>query len=434
MASVMSRLIEAAAARFPALAGISWSQASRWVESFLSLGAIALFQIVGFIILARSLGVEAYGVVIAIGATVGIAVEFVGLGGGDILVRSVARDATLYARHFGQNLVLIAITIPIVLAAALAGQSMLFALPVSFSVIVLLTASDIVTGRTSVLAEQIAIAHRAIRVANAYRFLAGALRASTIAIACFLFGVRTLEQWWPWQLGQAALGVALYGAHVIWRFGKPQFHLEARSVRDGLPFALNQIFRASQSNIDRMVIGTFGNTSVLGLYGAATRLVQVAMLPVQAMFRMTYPSYFERGRDGMPATWAFAWRLFPFVFVMSIGIAITLLIASEFVVPILGPQFRGSDTVIRWLAPLPILVSIQYIFADALTGADYQALRTTLLAAGLLLNGLFMALGVVWFGTPGIIAAVLLSNACLMLMIVACAKWLTMKTGKGEKI
>lgn len=421
------------AKRFPAIANISWPVAWEWLESFLSLMAIAGFQIAGFIILARSLGVEAYGVIVAISATVAIAGEFVGLGCGEILIRAVARDPASYARHFGQALILVGITLPVVLTIALMSQNILFSLPVAFYVIALLTASDLITGRASVLAEHVAIAHRAIRVANAYRLFSGAMKGITIAVACFLFDVQTLEQWWPWQVGQAIFAMVLYTGHVIRRFGRPRWSLEVSSVQRGLIFALTQILRATQFNIDRMIIGTFGNVSVLGMYGAATRLVQVSLLPVQALLRMTYPTYFARGRDGIVATWAYARRLFPFVLLLSVGIAAALALASEFVIPVFGSSFAGAGGIILWLAPLPILVSIQYIFSDALTGADYQAIRTSLLAGGLVLNAILIALGVNWFGTPGIVGAVLLSNVSLLIGIIATAKGLVRRAGREAR-
>ena len=92
MHKLVSRLRATITRRFPAIGNVTWAFAWRWIESILSLAAMALFQIGGFIILARSLGVEAYGVIVAIAATVGIAVEFVGLGCGEILIRAVARD------------------------------------------------------------------------------------------------------------------------------------------------------------------------------------------------------------------------------------------------------------------------------------------------------------------------------------------------------
>jgi O-antigen/teichoic acid export membrane protein len=420
--------------RFSFIADTPWPVAWKWAESFLSLGAIAGIQIAGFIILARSLGVEAYGVVVAVSATVAVAVEFVGLGGGEILIRAVARDPASYARQFGQALILAGITLPVVLAVALVSQNILFSLPTASYVVTLLTASDIITARASALAEHVAIAHCTIRVANTYRFLSGAIKAITVAIACFLFHVKTLEQWWAWQVSQAIFVMAVYTVHVIWRFGKPQWSLEITSVQRGLSFALNQVLYATQFSIDRMIIGTFGNASVLGMYGAATRLVQISLLPVLALLRMTYPTFFARGRDGIAATWAYACRLFPFVLLVSLGIAAALALASAFVIPILGSSFAGAGGIILRLAPVPILVSIQYIFSDALTGADYQAVRTSLLAGGVLLNAILMAFGMAWFGTPGIIAAVLLSNVSLLISIIVTAAWLVRRAAASKPV
>src|SRR5689334_13263064 len=84
-----------------------------------TMGALAL-QFVTFAITARGLGVEQFGRYTALLAIVGIAVELVGLGGADILVRAVAREREAFRRYYGNMLLLGALTTPLVVAVGVA--------------------------------------------------------------------------------------------------------------------------------------------------------------------------------------------------------------------------------------------------------------------------------------------------------------------------
>ena len=57
------------------------------------------------------------------------------------------------------------------------------------------------------------------------------------------------------------------------------------------------------------------------------------------------------------------------------------------VVPhVLGKQYAQSISALRWLAVLPLLKTVHSFFADALTGAGYQRLRTMIQIAVALFN------------------------------------------------
>jgi O-antigen/teichoic acid export membrane protein len=61
--------------------------------------------------------------------------------------------------------------------------------------------------------------------------------------------------------------------------------------------------------------------------------------------------------------------------------------AGAGVVPlILGKQYRLTSEALRWLAVLPILKAVHFFLADALTGAGYQALRTSIITGVAVFN------------------------------------------------
>src|SRR5437868_13087856 len=74
-----------------------------------SLVMASAAQLITFAILARSLGVEQFGLFAAISAVTTVAVNICGLGATESMVRRVARDHRMYPVMLGHNLILTAI-------------------------------------------------------------------------------------------------------------------------------------------------------------------------------------------------------------------------------------------------------------------------------------------------------------------------------------
>ena len=52
------------------------------------------------------------------------------------------------------------------------------------------------------------------------------------------------------------------------------------------------------------------------------------------------------------------------------------LIFAPMVPQILGDEYLGVIEVLRWLAPVPLLISLQFMAGDTLTGAGFQRIRS----------------------------------------------------------
>ena len=85
-------------------------------------GLRLVIQAAYFTVIARSLGASNYGAFIGVAALVGIVFPFGTLGSGNLLIKNVARDKTLFATCWGQAL-LITLSCTSLLFAAGAGLS-----------------------------------------------------------------------------------------------------------------------------------------------------------------------------------------------------------------------------------------------------------------------------------------------------------------------
>lgn len=391
---------------------------SKWLESVGSLLLMAIFQMVSFILLAHVIGVIGYGIIVSIASIVTIAVEFVGLGCGDLLIRDVARSKSAYRAAYGNALIMIMITLPIVCLVSVMLEHFIFKFNVSYYIIIALTFSELTSARASGLAEHVAIAHEAIRIANIYRLFAAISRMLLVVAVYFIIGLAGLEAWWPWQFAYGLIVPAIMLIDVAIRFGYPQFSKGVKNYKISFSFAGTQILRALQTNVDRIVIGHSFNAETLGTYGVAARLIQFTYLPINAVVRMTYPRYFRHGQNGIVDTQRYAQRLAPFILAIALVIVVVVLSAAGYFSAALGHGFANSRHIIEWLSPLVVLIGIQYIFADALSGADRQRLRTLLLMFGVISIAVACWYGASRYGVSGVIFANLAANTGLAAVFI----------------
>src|ERR1700691_4802350 len=90
-------------------------------------GLRLVIQALYFVEIARSLGARNYGTFVGVVALVGIAFPFGDLGSGNLLVKNVSRDKSLFAIYWGRALVTVAASCSALWVVVLLGSR--FALP-----------------------------------------------------------------------------------------------------------------------------------------------------------------------------------------------------------------------------------------------------------------------------------------------------------------
>src|SRR5271170_1766413 len=80
------------------------------VWMFLGYGVRIIVQAGYFVLIARALGVHEYGAFVGATALINIVTPFGGVGSGNLLVKNVARDKSLFAVYWGNALLLIAVS------------------------------------------------------------------------------------------------------------------------------------------------------------------------------------------------------------------------------------------------------------------------------------------------------------------------------------
>jgi O-antigen/teichoic acid export membrane protein len=163
----------------------------------------------------------------------------------------------------------------------------------------------------------------------------------------------------------------------------------------------------------------------LGAFGVASRASQLGIMPASAINRITYPLFFQKGREGLNSALQFARKIVPAV----IGVAILSsagLVGIAFLLPLLlGSEFAPTKGYLILLAVLPLLSALQNLPGDVLTGSDLQPHRVSAAFIGLLLSIATTVVGARHAGVEGAIVGYLVGQ-----LLVAAALWITLAAVK----
>jgi len=344
----------------------------------LAQAARLVVQAVYFFLMARGLGPGQYGAFAAVAAAVAIAYPFVGNGSGNLMVKNVARDRRLLPECLGNALSMTLISG--LLLSVLVVPVCLVVLPpaIPLSVILLVVASDLLVYR---FVDVACLAFQSVErlgwTANLNVF-ASLMRLAGIAVVVLVHRP-TVVVWSVAYLATSAV-CALVAMHcVLARLARPTFSGLGRirgELREGFWFSTSLSAQTIYNDVDKTMLARLATLDAAGIYAAAYRLIDVAFLPIRAVLAAAYPGFFRHGEDGIGGSFRFARRLLPKPVMYSAAVAVGMTLAAPLVPRVLGAEYARTTEALRWLSLLPLLKTLHYFAADALTGAGHQALRT----------------------------------------------------------
>jgi O-antigen/teichoic acid export membrane protein len=339
-----------------------------------------------FVVIARVLRASGFGALAASVALVAIFVPFAAWGAGNILVMEVARNRSAFRLYFGNALMSVALSglvlvgLVLVIGAAFLGK-------VPLSALLFLAIADLGFARVADIAAQCFQASDRMRAMA----LASMLVPASRCVAVFLFAAsqfRGLVAWTAFYLVASAVAAALAYWIARRRLGRPAFKprlLWSRFTLGGY-FAVAASASTIYGDVDKTMLGRFSTFGAAGIYAAAYRAVTAAFIPVMALLFAAYPRFFRAGMAGIEGSVALARRLLTPAVLYGVMAGIAIYLLAPLAPHILGPDFAETTEALRWLAPIPLLSSLCYLPADALTGADAQGLRTILQLSAALFN------------------------------------------------
>lgn len=380
-------------------------------------GTRVVVQAIYFIVIARALGSEGYGAFIAVVALASVVAPFASWGGGDLLVQSVANSRASFSYAWGSALAYV-VLIGSALVAVF-GFIALLVLPrtIPFTLVVLIAAAEFWFFPVVNIGGQAYQAFERLGRTGMIWLTLSLIRLLAAGALVYIFTTPTPLQWAFLYLASTALTAVLVITLVSVELGPPRLSRQSisRSRAQGFFFSLSLAAAGISNDIDKTMLARLSTLGVAGAYAAGYRIVELTFVPIMAILFSSYPRFFEHGSKGVAFAVGYARKLLP----PSIGYALlagmAIWVAAPVVPLFLGQGYESTSEVIRWLAPLPVLRTISFFGASALTGSGHQATRSV---AQLGTAGLNITLNL-WliprYGWRGAVAATLATETMLAL-------------------
>jgi len=400
-------------------------------------GLRTLGQAVVFLVVARVLGVEAYGAysaVLALAMTLG---GFTGLGASVIMLRDTARDPGVFAESWGRTLAAWLLTAPVLFAVYLLLTWLILPEGTGWVAVVCMGAAEILLAPLTLGAAQAYQGHE--RMGRAARIVLVPIMprlaaAAILPLILFIAPSARLSVWTVLYLLATAIAT-IYTLGLLHRdFGlRMAFHWRglAPFLHEGGPFAVGGAAQKVYVDIDKIMLARLTTLEITGAYSVAYRVVDMANVPLMSFFAAAAPRFFRAGGEGARGAARYAWQMLPLPLLYALAVSVSLYLLAGLLPWLLGPGFAPAVEVLRWLAWLPLLTTPRRFMQMALNACGRQRMTVGLIAIGATLNLGFNLWLIPLWGWPGAAAATYAAELIIfstLLYAVTCGN----KLKRGE--
>jgi O-antigen/teichoic acid export membrane protein len=354
---------------------------------FLGQGISFAVQACYFVLLARLLGADQYGIFVGAAAAVSLLSQYSTLGSGLVLLRQVSRQRSEFPQYWGNVLITtLSVGLLVILALARFGKWMVG--PASASVIVLVAISECTCARLAEGGGQAFQAFEQLRLTATLTSLTNIARLMTAAGMVLVLHHASVRQWAIASLFVSCLSAAMALILVTSRLGWPRFdfHLLRERALEGVGFSIAASTTSVYNDIDKAMLSRYGMLAANGIYSMAYRVIDVSCTPIRALQSAAFPRFCQLGTHGARGSLPFTRKLLGKTLPFGLLAAAVMFLAAPIIPHLVGRSFANSVSALRWLCLLPVFRSLHLGAGDTLTGAGYQRYRTAAQLSAAALN------------------------------------------------
>jgi O-antigen/teichoic acid export membrane protein len=381
-----------------------------------------IIQAAYFVLIARSLGPDAYGAFVTVVAIAALLGPFSGLGTANLFIKNV-RSGKREASICWGNGILLTVLSGTFLSCLGVGLSAFLHLKTVPLVVTIVCVSDLVLLKVTELAAFGFTALDRMAQTSIQSVVVSLLRLTGIGALMVAVHPVTLDRWVLVYLLTSLLGTiyAVVKGGQLW--GRPETNLRAlrEDVAEGVFFSIAGSATTVYNDIDKIMLSRLADLAATGVYAAAYRVIDVTMTPIRSLAAAAYPRFFRKGVGGMVQTYPYALSLIAKTAIYGSLASAGLWLLAPVLPHVLGSKYEAVVPAVRWLALIPLLRCIHSFLADALSGAGLQRVRTGIQVLVALINivGNLIILpryswrGAAWtsLGCDGLLVAVFWSTA-----------------------
>lgn len=407
------------------------AQNTLWMLMGQGLGIFV--QALYFILIARSLRSQGYGAFIGVHALVGIIAPFVGIGGGNLLIKNVSRNEATFSKYFGKALLMVLVTGIVILCTVLCLSRIVLPASIPFLLVLIVAVTDLLFSPILYISGQAFQAFQRLERTALIQFLPNGFRLIAIAGLSMFVQPPTVIQWGYLYFITMAVSTLIGISLVRKELGAPVFTLAGMKteIMEGLYFSIYQSARGVNNDIDKTMLARFSTLEATGIYGAAYRIISVSFTPIISLLYAAYARFFQHGAAGIRGSIGFAKKLFPIAGIYGVAVGILLVAVSPYLPNILGSEYENTANALRWLAPLPFLKAVQLFTADTLTGAGYQGVRSGIQVIAAVFNIAINLWLIPMYSWRGAAWASLLSDGLLSVLLCFAVLYISKRADKA---
>lgn len=377
-----------------------------------------LGTVLSFTLLGRSLGAAGYGGYASLYAIVGPLVTLAASGIVLAILQHIVRDREPLAPTARSCL-----SLSLILGFLLTGAGWLIAAWVvetldSVAIVSILLVEFVAAPLIQVAASTVQAGTNFTEAAKIrLRFL-----VARIAVIVVLFALDALT---VANLGITMFVVAMViGVHALRQVGRRyDFHfmpgaVRARHLKTNVLHSTAISASALNSDGDKLVLAANRLVIDTGLYSAAYRIVSFGLLPIGSLVQATHRRFLEHeeGVRGQHLRRSIRFGSIGGVYGVVAGIG--LFVAAPLLPFLMGDEFTGSVTMVRWLSPVLCLRALGIFAINGLMGLDRLALRTVLIVVNSAASLVLYIVLIPIMGWEGAAVGTLISEA-----LVAASSW-----------
>ncbi|WP_447935818.1 oligosaccharide flippase family protein [Stenotrophomonas lactitubi] len=335
------------------------------------LAAQALY----FVAFARSVGPDTFAHFSAAMALSIIMSPFIGLGSGALIVKRCSRDPSTLSSYYGSAL---AFTLGTLFIASPAYLLILNGSlgPGGWAIATAVLLSELLATKLQEITVQAFQSQSRINAVAGATILTSLFRIAAAALG-FLIAEDSLGIWLSLYMASAIIPCAIYVSVFIKNYGIKR-RLHTAEIFDGLKFSLGISSQGIYNDADKLIMPRLASADISGNYAAAYKIVDVAFSPVRALLTVTYPGFFKAGANGISESLAYSRKYLPVTVGLGLIGSMGIFACSGMTTWILGQDYEQTATILKYLAIIPLLRSFHFLMADAMTGADYQGIRSVI--------------------------------------------------------
>lgn len=381
----------------------SWAFVAELVRMFTQL---AIFLVITHIYSARD-----YGIYVGTLGLMAFAFQFATFGASHVLLRRVAGGGTDPGRAMsrGTSTVILGglITVPLLLVLRP------WILPqTSIAVLATLAVTELVLAGVQDLAVFVAQATHNIRASVPIRLAVGLTRLAAVLVLWGTVSSPTLVQLTTVSLVASVIATAISllvlprnGIHM----GRPR-RPSGGDLREGIPFSIGFGADKLRESADSVLLLRLDRQVDAGVYGASTRLVDMAVVPLRSLGHAANARLFEAGRESIRSGRRMAVHVTAAALAYAVPVGALMALLGPTAIRVLPSSYQSAGEAVRLLALWPAAVALEMFVGTALTAVGHHRIRVVTNVASAALN---IALNLLWIpdhGWRGSVAATMATS------------------------